>query len=59
VALLARLRPGWIIATALMFGALAAGAGAMQRDAGIPAVVVQVVEAVVLVAMVLAMRERR
>jgi ABC-type uncharacterized transport system permease subunit len=59
VALLARLRPGWIIATALMFGALAAGAGAMQRDAGIPAVVVQVVEAVVLVAMVLAVRERR
>ncbi len=59
VALLARLRPAWIIVAALIFGALAAGAGAMQRDAGIPAVVVQVVEAVVLIAMVLALRERR
>ncbi len=59
VALLARLKPIAIIATALIFGALAAGAGAMQRDAGIPAVAAQVVEAVVLIAMVLALRSRQ
>lgn len=59
VALLARLRPMAIIAAALVFGALAAGAGAMQRDAGIPAVAVQVVEAVVLIGVILAFRGRR
>ena len=31
--------------TGVLFGALEAGAGAMQRDAGVPAVAVYVVEA--------------
>lgn len=53
VALLARLHPVGIVATGILFGALEAGAGAMQRDAGIPAVVVYVVEAVVLLALLL------
>jgi simple sugar transport system permease protein len=59
VALLARLGPGAIVCTAVLFGALEAGAGAMQREAAIPAVAVQVVQAVVIIAMVLAARERR
>ncbi len=42
VALLARLDPRWVIASAVLFGALEAGAAAMQRDAGVPSVVVQV-----------------
>jgi len=49
VALLARLHPGWIVLSGILFGALEAGAGAMQRDAGVPAVAVYVVEAVVIV----------
>ena len=48
VALLARLHPLGVVATGLLFGALEAGAGAMQRDAGVPAVAVYVVEAVVI-----------
>lgn len=47
VALLARLDPRWVIASALLFGALDAGAAAMQRDAGVPAVLVQVFVALV------------
>ena len=46
VALLARLHPGGVVVAALLFGALAAGAGAMQRVAGVPAVFVSVVQAV-------------
>ena len=42
-----------------LFGALEAGAGAMQRDAGVPAVAVYVVEAVVIVAVLLAESARR
>ncbi len=57
VALLGRLRPMAIVVAALLFGALEAGAGAMQRDAGVPAVAVMVVEAVVILAMVLGQRE--
>lgn len=57
VALLGRLRPGAIVVAAILFGALEAGAGAMQRDAGVPAVAVMVVQAVVLLAMVLGSRE--
>ena len=37
----------------MLFGALEAGAGAMQRDAGVPAVAVYVVEAVVIIVVVL------
>lgn len=56
VALLGRLRPLPVLAAGILFGALEAGAGAMQRDAGIPAVAVQVVEAVVIIAALLAAR---
>jgi simple sugar transport system permease protein len=48
VALLARLHPLAVIATGVLFGALEAGAGAMQRDAGVPSVVVSVVEALLI-----------
>jgi ABC-type uncharacterized transport system permease subunit len=54
VALLARLHPLGVVATGILFGALEAGAGAMQRDAGVPAVAVYVVEAVVIVVVLLA-----
>lgn len=54
VALLARLHPVGVVATGILFGALEAGAGAMQRDAGVPAVAVYVVEAVVIVVVLLA-----
>jgi ABC-type uncharacterized transport system permease subunit len=56
VALLARLNPLGVIATGVLFGALEAGAGAMQRDAGVPAAAVYVVEAVIIVAVLLADR---
>jgi simple sugar transport system permease protein len=54
VALLARLKPLGVLATGLLFGALEAGAGAMQREAGVPAVAVYVVEAIVIVVVLLA-----
>ncbi|HEU4828906.1 MAG TPA: ABC transporter permease [Gemmatimonadales bacterium] len=54
VALLARLHPPAIVVTGILFGALETGAGAMQRDAGIPAVVVQAVEAAIILALLLA-----
>ena len=53
IALLARLDPLGVVLAALLFGALDAGAAAMQRDAGVPATVVGVVQAVVIL-MVLA-----
>lgn len=56
VALLGRLHPAGVVVAGLLFGALEAGAGAMQRDAAIPAVAVQVVEAVVILALVLGSR---
>lgn len=48
VALLARLDPRWVILSAVFFGALEAGGASMQREAGVPAVAVQIVTAVVL-----------
>jgi simple sugar transport system permease protein len=54
VALLARLHPVGVVGAGVLFGALEAGAGAMQRDAGVPAVAVSVVEAVVLIVVVIA-----
>ena len=54
VALLARLHPLGVILTGLLFGALEAGAQGMQREAGVPAVAVQVVEAVVILVVLLA-----
>ncbi|HEY3934464.1 MAG TPA: ABC transporter permease [Gemmatimonadales bacterium] len=60
VALLGRMRPALVVVAAIMFGALEAGAGAMQRDAAIPAVGIEVVEAVVIVAaLILAWRRPR
>lgn len=56
VALLARLHPLGVLGTALLFGALEAGANAMQRDAGVPSVVVSVVEAVLILLVVSADR---
>ena len=56
VALLARLNAAAVIATGILFGALEAGAAAMQRDAGVPSVVVSVVEAGIILALVAAQR---
>ena len=59
VALLARLDPRGVIASGILFAALEAGAAGMQRDAGVPSVVVYVVEAVVIIAILLAGKARR
>jgi simple sugar transport system permease protein len=58
VALLARLNMLAILGTALLFGALDAGANAMQRDAGIPNVVVNVVHASLILLVLVADRWR-
>jgi len=54
VALLAGLDPWRVAVSALLFGALEAGAGAMQRDAGVPASLVSVIEALLIVIIVAA-----
>lgn len=54
VALLARLHPIGVLGAGVLFGALEAGAQGMQRDAGVPAVAVTAVEAVVIIAILLA-----
>lgn len=59
VALLARLDPRAVVLSGILFGALEAGAAGMQRDAGVPSVVVYVVEAVVIIAILLAGRRER
>ena len=59
VALLGRLHPFGVVVAGLLFGALEAGAGAMQREADVPAVAVYVVEAVVILAVLLAESARR
>jgi general nucleoside transport system permease protein len=48
VALLAGLDPLAVLGTGVLFGALEAGAGAMQREAGIPAVWVIAVQALII-----------
>ena len=58
VALLARLNAAAVILTGIVFGALEAGGAAMQRDAGVPSVVVSVVEAGVILALVVFQRVR-
>jgi len=58
VALLARLNAAAVILTGIVFGALEAGGAAMQRDAGVPSVVVSVVEAGVILALVVFQRIR-
>lgn len=50
VALLAGLHPLGVIVSSILFGALEAGAAAMQRDAGVPAVLASLVEALVVLA---------
>jgi simple sugar transport system permease protein len=50
VALLAGLDPLGVVVTGLLFGVLGAGAGAMQREAGIPAAWVGMVEALIILA---------
>jgi len=52
VALLARLNPLAVIGTGIFFGALEAGAAAMQRDAGVPFQFVVVVEALVVLGVI-------
>jgi len=59
VALLARLHPLWIVASALFFGALEAGAAALQRSAGVPSVTVYAVEAAIIIALVVMDRTAR
>jgi general nucleoside transport system permease protein len=61
VALLARLDPWRVVVTAVLFGALEAGAGAMQRDAGVPSALVSVIEAALILTVVAAqsIRARR
>lgn len=54
VALLARLNPLAILFTGILFGGLEAGAQGMQREAGVPAVAVQVAEAVIILIIVVA-----
>lgn len=49
VALLARLDPLAVVGTGILFAALEAGSGAMQREAGVPSVAVYVVEAIIIV----------
>jgi ABC-type uncharacterized transport system permease subunit len=58
VALLARLDALSVIATGILFGALEAGATAMQRDAGVPSVIVSVIEAGIILSLVAAERAR-
>ncbi|HSJ64128.1 MAG TPA: ABC transporter permease [Gemmatimonadaceae bacterium] len=58
IALLARLDPLGVVASGIFFAGLESGALAMQRDAGVPSVVVYLVEAV-LILLVLAMPATR
>jgi simple sugar transport system permease protein len=54
VALLGGLHPAGVFLSGTLIGALEAGAGAMQRDAGIPSVAVYIVEAVIIIVALLA-----
>jgi general nucleoside transport system permease protein len=58
VALLGGLHPLGVLVSGIFVGALEAGAGAMQRDAGVPSVAVYVVEAVIIVVALLATAPR-
>ena len=48
VALLANLNPAGVLVSGMGFGALEAGAASMQRDAGVPSVIVWIVEALII-----------
>jgi simple sugar transport system permease protein len=54
VALLARLQPLEIPFTALLFGILTVGAGALQREMGVPFPLLWIIEAMVIIAFLLA-----
>jgi simple sugar transport system permease protein len=54
VALLAALRPAWVIVSSIVFGALSAGAAAMQRDAAVPAGYVDFIEALLILSLLAA-----
>ncbi len=54
VALLGGLHPVGVLISGIFIAALEAGAGAMQRDAGVPSVAVYVVEAIIIVVAALA-----
>ena len=58
VALIARTDPLGVIVAGLAFGALEAGAAGMQRVAGVPAVAVSIVQAVIIVVALLSARRR-
>jgi ABC-type uncharacterized transport system permease subunit len=58
VALLARLNPLAVIAAGIFFGGLEAGGAAMQRDAGVPAGFVSVIEALVILGVLAVDRAR-
>ena len=58
VALLAGLNPLGVIVTGLVFGALETGASALQRDANVPATIVSVVEALIILAVLATERLR-
>ena len=57
-ALLGGLHPIGVLVAGVLFGALDAGAGAMQREAGVPVVAVYVVEAVIIIVALLATAPR-
>jgi simple sugar transport system permease protein len=56
VALIARTDPLGVVVAGLAFGALEAGAAGMQRDAGVPAVAVSIVQAVIIIVALLSVR---
>jgi simple sugar transport system permease protein len=58
VALLAGLDPWRVAPAALLFAALEAGAGAMQRDAGVPATLVAAIEALIVLAVIAIQAQR-
>lgn len=58
VALLARLHPLGVVCAGIFFGALEAGAASMQRDAGVPFVLVTVIEALVVLGVLAVDRTR-
>jgi ABC-type uncharacterized transport system permease subunit len=58
VALLARLNPLAVIVSGIFFGALEAGGAGMQRDAGVPAGFVSVIEALVILGVLAVDRAR-
>lgn len=58
VALLARLDPRGVLGAAVFFGALDAGMASMQREAGVPSVIGQVIVALVVLGVLFAQRDR-